>query len=118
VVFKSILQNDLDPAHFVQENISGELDFVLEKPASFQQGETDKEKKIASDRELEEIIRLVMQLRQTQVNGLISQLRFLQSNQEELPEKQEIASQQQNFMKLIKVRGLLDKALAKPMFLN
>jgi DNA primase len=118
VVFKSILQNDLDPVHFIQENISGELDFVLEKPASFQQGETDKEKKIASDRELEEIIRLVMQLRQIQVNGLISQLRFLQSNQEELPEKDELASQQQNFMKLIIVRGLLDKALAKPMFLD
>ncbi|MDP2964509.1 MAG: DNA primase [Pelolinea sp.] len=118
IVFKSIIQNDLDPAHFIQENISGELDFVLEKPANFQRGETEKEKKDASDRELEEVIRLVMQLRQTQVNGLISQLRFIQSNQEEPPDKKDQATQQQNFMKLIKMRGLLDKALAKSMILD
>ena len=59
-----------------------------------------------------------MQLRQNQVNGLISQLRFLESSQEEHPDKTERAAQQENFMKLIKARGLLDKALAKPMILD
>ena len=80
---------------------------------------TEKEKKDASDRELEEVIRLIMQLRQIQVNGLISQMRFLESNQEEQPDKAGAERcQQENFMKLIKARGLLDKALAKPMILD
>ena len=117
-VFKSITQDELDPAHYIQENISGELDFLLEKPATIQHGETEKEKKTASDRELEEVIRLVMQLRQSHVNGLINQLRFLQSSQEEPPDKKDQAARQENFMKLIKARGLLDKALAKPMILD
>ena len=118
IVFKSITQIDLDPAHFIQEIISNEFDFMLEKPVKLNHGETEKEKKDASSRELEEVIRLIMQLRQNQVNGLISQLRFLESSQEEHPGKTERAAQQENFMKLIKARGLLDKALAKPMILD
>jgi hypothetical protein len=82
------------------------------------QDASEKEKKIASDRELEEIIRLVMQLRQTQVNGLINQMRFLQSSQEAPPDKKDQDTQQEIFMRLIKSRGLLDKALAKPMIID
>jgi DNA primase len=118
IIYKSITQDDLDPAHFIQENLSGELDFILEKLTKLGPRETEKEKKDASDRELEEIIRLIMQLRQIQVNGLINQLRFLESNQDELPDKLESKAQQDNFMKLIKARGLLDKALAKPMVID
>jgi DNA primase len=118
IVFKSITQDDLDPSHFVQEILSGELDFIFEKPVKLSPGETEKEKKDASVRELEEIIRLIMQLRQIQVNELINQLRFLESNQEEPQDKSERTDQQENFMKLIKARGLLDKALAKPMIID
>ena len=118
VIFKSITQDELDPAHFVQENISGEFDFVMEKPAGIQHSETEKEKKTTNDRELEEVIRLVMQLRLTQVNGLVNQLRFLQSSQEEPLDKKDQGVQQEHFMRLIKARGFLDKALAKPMILD
>ena len=118
IIFKSITQNELDPAHFIQERLAEDVDLILEKSIKLNPAETEKEKKDASDRELEEVIRLIMQLRQIQVNGLISQMRFLESNQEEKPEKQEQKVQQENFMKLVRARGLLDKALAKPMILD
>ena len=118
IIFKSITQDDLDPAHFVQEKLAEDVDLFLEKPIKLNPAETEKEKKDASGRELEEIIRLIMQLRQIQVNGFISQMRFLESNLEEKPDKQEQKIQQENFMKLVRARGLLDKALAKPMILD
>ena len=118
IIFKSLTQDDLDPAHFIQEKLSEDVDLILEKPIKLISAETEKEKKDASDRELEEVIRLIMQLRQIQVNGLISQMRFLESNQEEKPDKPEQKVQQENFMKLVRARGLLDKALAKPMILD
>jgi len=118
VIFRSIMQDELDPALFVQENFSSDLDFILDKPVNIIQGETEKEKKDASDRELEEAIRLIMQLRLQHVNWMISQLRFLESNQDVQPEKTDRKIQQENFLMLVKARGLLDKALAKPMILD
>ena len=118
VIFRSITQDELDPALFIQENFSSDLDFILDKPVNIIQGETEKEKKDASDRELEEVIRLIMQLRQYHVNWMISQLRFLESNQDEQPDKADRKVQQENFLMLVKARGLLDRALAKPLILD
>ena len=118
IIFNSITQTDLEPAHFIQEKLSEDFEITLEKFVKVNPGETEKEKKDASDRELEEIIRLIMQLRQIQVNGLISQMRFLESSQEEQPDVQELKAQQESFGKLVRERGLLDKALAKPMILD
>ncbi len=118
IIFRSLIQDDLEPAHFIQEVLSEDVDLILEKPVKLNSAEMEKEKMDASDRELEEVIRLIMQLRQIQVNALISQMRFLESNQEEKPDKPEQKVQQENFMKLVRARGLLDKALAKPMILD
>jgi len=118
IIFKSLTQDDLDPVHYIQERLAEDVDLFLEKPIKLITAETEKEKKDASGREMEEVIRLTMQLRQIQVNSLISQLRFLESNQEEKPDKLEQKVQQENFMKLVRARGLLDKALAKPMILD
>lgn len=118
IIFKSITQDQLDPVQFIQENTSIDLDFLLEKPDNLKQEQTEKEKQAASDRELEEIVRQIIQLRQDQVNGLVNQLRFLQSNQEQPPDKLDQTKQQENFMALVKARSLLDKALAKPIILD
>jgi len=118
IIFKSLMQDDLDPAQYIQEKLSDDVDLVLEKPNKLKLAETENVKKDLSDRELEEVIRLIMQLRQIQVNGQINQLRFLESNQDEKPDKVMQKAQQDNFMKLVRLRGLLDKALAKPMMLD
>lgn len=118
IIFKSITQDSLDPVHFIQENISIDLDFLIEESANKKNGETEKENNDGNNRELEEITRLIMQLRQNQVNGLINQLRFLQSNHEQPIDKLDQEAHQEKFIQLIKARGLLDKALAKPMIIN
>jgi hypothetical protein len=82
IIFKSLTQDDLDPAHFIQEKLSEDVDLILEKPIKLISAETEKEKKDASDRELEEVIRLIMQLRQIQVNGLISQMDLEQTRRQ------------------------------------
>jgi hypothetical protein len=102
----------------VEENLPKDLDLLRDDPVALPPGASDKERKDASDRQLETIIRQVMQLRQDAVNNLVSQMRFLQTNQEKQLEEDELAAQQSQLIGLIKTRGLLDKALAKPMILD
>ena len=118
VVFKSLTQDELDPTQYVEENLPKDLDLLRDDPVALPPGASDKERKDASDRQLETIIRQVMQLRQDAVNNLVSQMRFLQTNQEKQLEEDELAAQQSQLIGLIKTRGLLDKALAKPMILD
>ena len=68
----------------------------------------------SAQRALEETIRLVMQLRQLSVNAQINQLRFLQADPENPPDQKDLTALLNNLNQLIKLRGVLDKALSTP----
>lgn len=121
LIFRAVRQDAFEPHHFILENLPEELDFILEENEEIkkddQEGKQDQEKADAALRELEETIRLVMQLRQLSVNAQINQLRYIQSNQEEPPGQKDLAEMLASLNQLIKNRGLLDKALSKPILL-
>jgi len=112
LIFDSLSQDDLDPVDYItskmeEESIFTEIDHSL-PPAS------PDEKKKSELRQLEETTRLVMQTRQLSINQQIKDFRFLQSSQnEENNGKQDVALQK-HLLNLIKKRGLLDRALSKP----
>ncbi|HUV15233.1 MAG TPA: DNA primase [Pelolinea sp.] len=122
LIFRAVRQDAFEPHHFIMENLPEELDFILEENEEIkkddQEGKQDQEKADAALRELEETIRLVMQLRQLSVNAQINQLRYIQSNQEEPPGQKDLAEMLASLNQLIKNRGLLDKALSKPILLT
>lgn len=121
VVFRAVRQDALDADQFIVENLPEALDFVLESSAAETvEGEDadDKPKKAeAALRELEETIRLVVQLRQFSVNAQINQLRFIHAQSEESTAEEDKAALLGNLSRLIKLRGLLDKALSGPILL-
>ena len=112
LIFDSLSQDDLDPVDYItsgmeEESIFTEIDHS-HPPA------TPDEKKKSELRQLEETTRLVMQTRQLSINQQIKDFRFLQSSQnEENNEKQDVVLQKR-LLDLIKMRGLLDRALSKP----
>ena len=112
LIFDSLSQDDLDPVDYItsgmeEESIFTEIDHS-HPPA------TPDEKKKSELRQLEETTRLVMQTRQLSINQQIKDFQFLQSSQnEENNEKQDVVLQKR-LLDLIKMRGLLDRALSKP----
>lgn len=112
LVLQSLAQNDLDPDEFVQENLAGDFDF-FEAPQGAAQA--DQENGHMSDtREIEEVVRLLIELRREEVNARINQLRFVHASLEENGTEGERLSDPIQIADLIKKRRLLDKALSKP----
>jgi len=112
LIFDSLSQNDLDPIDYItsrmeEESIFTKIDHSL-PPAS------PDEKKKSELRQLEETTRLVMQTRQLSINQQIKDFRFLQSSQNEENNGKQDAVLQKRLLDLIKKRGLLDRALSKP----
>ena len=118
VIFSSVRQDNLEPEQYILENLPEELDFILETAGSelLTENHSDPEKSKAESalRELEETIRLVMQLRQLSVNAQINQLRFLQVDSEEPQDEKNQMALLGNLNQLIQLRGKLDKSLSKP----
>ncbi len=118
VVFSAVRQDKLEPEQFILENLPEELDFILETVSGGSlkenSGSTEKAKAETALRELEETIRLVMQLRQLSVNAQINQLRFLQTDEEEPQDEKDLTVLMGNLNQLIQQRRKLDKALSKP----
>lgn len=118
IVVKSLAQDQEDPDQFIQNALDAELDlFHLEEPLD-EQGDEIKENSRPDTRELEEAIRLIMQLRRGSVNTQINQLSFLQTGSGEEAAQNGSQDFQPILMRLIKLRGILDKALAKPIILD
>jgi len=112
LIFDSLSQNDLDPIDYItsrmeEESIFTKIDHSL-PPAS------PDEKKKSELRQLEETTRLVMQTRQLSINQQIKDFRFLQSSQNEENNGEQDAVLQKRLLDLINKRGLLDRALSKP----
>jgi len=112
VVYEAVKQNDQDPDSFLQESLAEGILAALNLNIAAQQPE---EKKVDEKRELEDILRTIMLIRQNAVNARIQEYRFLQDNQEAPAEEGEQQSFQSNLIKLIRLRGILDKALAAPL---
>ena len=111
-VYLAVKQNEQDPDSFLQETLAeGDLAVLFPETS----GESQEEKKVDEKRELEDILYTIMRMRQNSVNTRIQDYRFLQDNQESPPEIDEQRAFQVNLMKLIRMRGILDKALAAPL---
>ncbi len=115
LIYQALKQSEVEPDQYLQEVISEEFSGLLESEPQSGQPE---EKKVDEKRELEDIIRTIMLIRQYAVNTQIQDLRFLQDNQAEPAEKTDRDAFQKNLMKLIQMRGVLDKALASPFQLD
>jgi DNA primase len=114
VVLESLTQDALDPDEFVRENLADEFDLFPDFKLDQGNGADENVKAADDTRELEEVVRLLIELRRADTNALISQLRFLQAEMDnDEPEARQI-SDPARLVKLIQQRGLLDKALSKP----
>jgi DNA primase len=122
VIFSAVRQDGMEPEQYILENLPEELEFILETAGmdtSQENGaDPEKSKAEAAQRELEETIRLVMQLRQLSVNAQINELRFLQAGAEDPQEAKDLSALLANLNQLIKLRGLLDKAISKTILLG
>lgn len=112
---QAVKQDELDPDQYLQENMEEELSSALEGDSPLTHSE---ERIVDEKRELEDIIRTLMLMRQNAVNSQIHEFRFLQDNQDEPVEGKDQKAFQANLMKLIRMRGILDKALASPFQLD
>jgi DNA primase len=111
-IYQAVKQNEQDPDSFLQEALSeGNLAELFSNTS----GDQPEEKKVDEKRELEDILYTIMRMRQNSVNTRIQDYRFLQDNQESTLEVDEQRAFQANLMKLIRMRGILDKALAAPL---
>lgn len=115
LVLASLTQDALDPDKFVQDKLAEEA--ALYPDFKLDEGEKrdDNSAALADDpREVEEVVRLLIELRRADTNARINQLRFLHSEAvDDDPEARKI-SDPNRLVKLIQQRGLLDKALSKP----
>jgi DNA primase len=111
-IYQAVKQNEQDPDSFLQEALAeGNLADLFSNTS----GDQAEEKKVDEKRELEDILYTIMRMRQNSVNTRIQDYRFLQDNQEPTLEVDEQRAFQANLMKLIRMRGILDKALAAPL---
>ena len=122
LIFSSVRQDSMEPQHFIRENLTQELNFILGIAESdYTIDESTKEPRASAEktkRELEETIRLVLQLRQLSVNAQINQLRFLEADPEVHQDEKDASALLSNLDRLIKQRRLLDETLSKPIFLG
>lgn len=112
-IYQAVKQNDMDPDEYLQMNLADE---GLELPEGLSAEKPEEE--VDEKRELEDIIRTIMLVRQYAVNTQIQAYRFLQDNQTEPAEESDRKSFQNNLVKLIQTRGVLDRALAGPFQLD
>jgi DNA primase len=114
-IYQALKQSDQDQDTYLQESMADGTLSALNLNISLEQPE---ERKVDEKRELEDILRTIMLIRQNGVNTSIQEYRFLQDNQETPPTQEEQHDFQTNLMKLIRLRGILDKALAAPLQLD
>jgi len=114
LIFKSLTQNDLDPNEFIRDNMLDEIDLFTPEPGQTGDEKTEKRKDSPQSRELEEAVRIILQLRRTAVNTQITQLRFLQTSNEDEQSNKDLEVYQTSLLHLIKQRWILDKALSLP----
>ena len=114
LIEEAVKQDNQDPEVFLQERLAEEMAASLEP----QPAPKPSDEKVDEKRELEDILRTILLLRLNAVNTQVQEYRFLQDQQEEAAEKQDQKTFQTNLVSLIRLRGVLDKALATPLQLD
>jgi hypothetical protein len=112
-VQRSIRQDEHDPGDFVREELPDALETYPEFKIENIVDDENKNRSAVQIREVEEVIRLLVELRRAEVNDRISQLRFLQTSAADDPEAK-VEADPKLLIKLIQQRALLDRALSKP----
>jgi len=115
VIFKSINQDELEPLLYIAKNLPQEMEALLQEASQPTEVEAPHLLQDREKRALAEVIRQIMHLRQMGIRNQISQIRFLQESREIEKEADDQRVYQSRQLDLIRVRGLLDKALAKPL---
>ena len=114
LIDEAMKQNDVDPEEYLQEKLAEDMTAALEpqimpKPS---------EEKVDEKRELEDILRTILLMRLNAVNTQVQEYRFLQDQQEAEGDKTDQKAFQTNLVGLIRLRGVIDKALATPLQLD
>jgi DNA primase len=112
LILQSLDQDDLDPVHFIQENIPEAVqDLAQNLLTLIPEGEPTSEKLI------DDLIVTVIRLRKLRVADALDQLRFMQ---EDLQQQGDLSfgSYQETFIQYQQVRDRLDRALVQPMHLE
>ena len=114
LIEEAVKQDNQDPEEYLQERLAEEMAASLEP----QPAPKPSDEKVDEKRELEDILRTILLLRLNAVNTQVQEYRFLQDQQEEAAEKEDQKTFQTNLVSLIRLRGVLDKALATPLQLD
>ncbi len=114
LIEEAVKQDNQDPEEYLQERLAEEMTASLEP----QPAPKPSDEKVDEKRELEDILRTILLLRLNAVNTQVQEYRFLQDQQEEAAEKEDQKTFQTNLVSLIRLRGVLDKALATPLQLD
>jgi hypothetical protein len=114
LIEEAVKQDNQDPEEYLQERLAEEIVASLEP----QPAPKPTDDKVDEKRELEDILRTILLLRLNAVNTQVQEYRFLQDQQVEAAEKEDQKTFQTNLVSLIRLRGVLDKALATPLQLD
>jgi DNA primase len=114
LIEEAVKQDNQDPEEYLQERLAEEMAASLEP----QPAPKPTDDKVDEKRELEDILRTILLLRLNAVNTQVQEYRFLQDQQVEAAEKEDQKTFQTNLVSLIRLRGVLDKALATPLQLD
>ena len=114
LVEEAVKQDSLDPEVYLRERLADEMAGLLEA----QPTPIPSEEKVDEKRELEDILRTVLLMRLNAVNTQVQEYRFLQDQPGIAVDKEDQKVFQTNLVRLIRMRGVLDKALATPLQLD
>jgi DNA primase len=114
LIEEAIKQTEVDPEEYLQEKLADEITSMLEPALSPQPSK----EKVDEKRELEDILHTILRMRLNAVNLQIEEYKFMQAEQEEEINKTDRQAFLSATSSLIRLRGLLDKALAAPLQLD
>jgi DNA primase len=117
VIFDSLSQGDVDPLDYISDK-SGDESLLKESGKLESPTLSEEDLKHADIRSLEETARMILQLRQIFVNQQINDFRFIQTTRKEDGIDSTEAIHQERLLELIKKRGILDRALSKPVIIQ
>ncbi len=114
LVEEAIKQDTHDPEVYLRERLAEDMAALLEPQPT--PGPADE--KVDEKRELEDILRTILLMRLNAVNTQVQEFRFLQDQPDVEVDPEDRKTFQSNLVQLIKLRGVLDKALATPLQLD
>jgi DNA primase len=114
LVEEAVKQDSLDPEVYLREKLAEEMAGLLEPQAA----PIPSDEKVDEKRELEDILRTILLMRLNAVNTQVQEYRFLQDQTDVEVDKEDQKAFQNNLVGLIRLRGVLDKALATPLQLD